>query len=521
MRATDVSEPGRHLALIALDGAVEYALWLVVHTLGAPLKGDRPSFTELTRAVHKQLEADERDWSERGRAGVDQLRRARNPAQHASVQFDAGQLPAWTDATVAYIDSLLVAAFGLRIDDLVLALAVRDADLRERLASAERALQLGDPEIAFSMAWIAFEIAVGSWRETRTGVAAAFAEAPPPVFRREGDDLRERLAVLEALADVQPFAPDLGEYFSLARARAQQEQSGWKPEEDDARRALRFATGWIVRWEVFTRGYPAERWFAWQAEIRPPTVGDGTTPSILHASAYAVRPVAGNPRWSVHAQLANVPEEGRGDWGVDLTQCFVDAGRETGEELRLHRLTFGGPSGRLTLELDPDVDADAVALALERAVRLADERYRSRLDRRQQDEDERRAREDQWRSALDRTSEGTLELVALHGEARGDGRHLVAELQLAGEATELEVLSVAELLRSRGGSLAGAGVRNSRVFAEAVDLDGPEGAAVRDALANAAAEVRRRRSAHAAALERYRAFAIRLEELLGSPPRET
>jgi hypothetical protein len=185
---------------------------------------------------------------------------------------------------------------------------------------------------------------------------------------REGDDLRARLAVLEELVDVQPFAPDLGEYFSLAQARVQQEHSSWKPDAEDARRALRFATGWIVRWEVFTDGYPADRWFAWQAEIRPPTAGDGTTPTIVHASAYATRTAAGNSQWTVTAQVANVPEDGRGDWGVDLVKFFADPARVAGQSLRPHRLSFGCLSGSLMIELDPGVDADLLANALTSAV---------------------------------------------------------------------------------------------------------------------------------------------------------
>jgi hypothetical protein len=47
-RAMDNSDAGRHIALIALDGACEYALWLAARTHGVPFKEDRPSLSAQT-----------------------------------------------------------------------------------------------------------------------------------------------------------------------------------------------------------------------------------------------------------------------------------------------------------------------------------------------------------------------------------------------------------------------------------------------------------------------------------------
>jgi hypothetical protein len=46
----DLSDPGRHLALVALDGVVEHALWLVAHTMEVTLPRERPNFAIV--AVH-------------------------------------------------------------------------------------------------------------------------------------------------------------------------------------------------------------------------------------------------------------------------------------------------------------------------------------------------------------------------------------------------------------------------------------------------------------------------------------
>jgi hypothetical protein len=53
-RAEDTSEAGRHLALIALDGACEYALWLAARTTGVTFKNDRPTLNDMYSAVKER-----------------------------------------------------------------------------------------------------------------------------------------------------------------------------------------------------------------------------------------------------------------------------------------------------------------------------------------------------------------------------------------------------------------------------------------------------------------------------------
>jgi hypothetical protein len=519
-RAYDLSEPGRHLALIALDGVVEYTLWLVAQTISARFKGERPSFGDLMSAVRDRLADAERPWSERGRTGVDQLRRARNDAQHAAVVPDDAQLAAWSDAAHAFIDDLLRTAFGLRADDLVLALAVRDQALRDRLTSAERALDAGDDDIAFSQAWIAFELAVASWRTLRTGRQTPGPNAAARLWLGPDDGVLQRLYDIEETLDVQPFASDMGEYITLAASRAAQ-GTGWQPEAYDARRALRFAVGWIVRWEAFERGYPGKRLTAWQDSIEPPTIGDGQTAQIAHASAYVVQTAAGSRRWSVHAQLANLPESGRGDWGADMAQCFVDAANERNATLRAQRVALVGRAGRMIVELDPGADVDATVATLRRAVELADERYAWRRAERAARERRREQIEHAWHELVTSAGRGILAVAGVQWELRPDGEHYVVALVIADEkANERELLLAAEVLRSRGGLLAGAGVRDGRVEIDTTALDETGLGAVRLALWGAVEEIARHRELQRAEDERYRRFAIRLEEELGGPPRE-
>jgi hypothetical protein len=261
-RVDDSSEAGRHQALIALDGACEHALWLAARQGGVRLKGDqRAGVPALYRAVVDQRRA----WEPLGWAGVNQLHEARNTAQHAGVAPDREQLPGWRDAALAFIDSLCVAAFGTALANIVLASAVRDPELRAMLTDAERAVE--DAGQSFSASAMAFSVARERWRGQRL---AAFAAPSPagyePILASEEmlviNELTQAVQGLEDVLEVQPFAGDLGEYVWFRRALAERASAGWMPNPQDARRALVFVAGWVVRWEIFTLGYPDDRWEA-------------------------------------------------------------------------------------------------------------------------------------------------------------------------------------------------------------------------------------------------------------------
>lgn len=518
-RAGDLSEPGRHLALIALDGVVEYALWLVAQTIGAKTKKQRPDFGELQDAVRDVLQSAEQPWTGAGRAGVDQLRRARNDAQHAAVVPDDRQMAVWSDATQAYVDSLIHAAFGIGVGDLVLALAVRDRELRERLVSAERALDAGSADIAFSQSWISFELAVARWRAVRSGSPVPLPDRTASYLPGPEDPMLGRLANLESIADVQPFAPDMGEYVTLAAARAQQEH-GWIPDAEDARRAMRFAIGWIVRWEAFERGYPVDRWAAWAEAIEPPIDASHDGPSIGYATAYLVRTETGNRRWSVHIQMTNLPERGRGDWGIDIAQCLVAAANDRSVALRPHRITPVGRSGRWTVELDPGADASEIGQLLRAAVEEAERRYQERRAEHAALEARRTELSVTWKRLVG-IAEDVFRVEELEVETRPDGVHFVLRLELVGESdVYVDQLAAGEVLRSCGGIFAGAGSVDGRLEIDTTALEERDIEGAQQCVERAAIEVRRQRGERKEQQEHYLQFTKDLEGMLGSPPRE-
>jgi hypothetical protein len=514
-RASDRSEPGSHVALIVLDGTVEYALWLVAQLADAAPKEEKPSLHKLEQSVRRGLEERDRPWAPRGRQGVDQLRRARNPAQHASVQFEPSQLDAWSEAATAYIDSLLVAALGIGVADLWLGLAVSDSLLKGRLVEAEQTLRSDEPQLAFDQAWSTFESALARWREQQGHVDESMAGihvmGGAPGW---GHEALQRMDTLERTSDALVFAPDAGEYVSLAHARDLRQSTGFAPDAEDARRAVRFACSWIVRWETWERGYPAERWTAWEATIEPPRIGDGKTPTIASVEPAPVTGYHGQAWWAVIVQLGNLPERGRGDWGHDLIDCLAEA-RATAQlrPLPIQRVSGPGPLGRLVVEFEPDIDADEFVRALNDAIVIADQRYRRRHDARRRRHEQVAALSSRWTDMLASASGGLVGLDGIVTRDVTDGEHFIARLRLTTGDRGMDLLAVAEVLRSCGGALAAAGVRDGVLEIE-TPPDDADLSEIREGVARAAQELQRRRSQRSAQDLRFQHFALRLRELL-------
>src|SRR3954471_23641594 len=125
--APDTTEAGRHVALIALDGACEYAMWLAGQQRGLSL-GDRANFHE---ALIKLAGDQKLRWQQSGRAGVVQMHSARNQAQHAGALPDPSLMDGWCEASVEFVTSLVKAAFNVELDDVLLADAIHDPRLRD------------------------------------------------------------------------------------------------------------------------------------------------------------------------------------------------------------------------------------------------------------------------------------------------------------------------------------------------------------------------------------------------------
>lgn len=406
-RASDISEAGRHQALVALDGACEHALWLAARHDGIRLTQRQQSGLP---ALHSATVEHRPGWTLKGWSGVNQMHQARNSAQHAGVAPDVQQLVAWADAAIGFINSLCVAAFNTQLKDIVLASAVRDPGLRALLTRAEGSVA-DDTRQSFSAAEQAFGIARACWRTQRN--AAVPATSPTyvePILASDQSlmigNLTEAVASLEDWLEVQPFAGNLSEYIWFRRVGRERALAGWVPDMGEARRALVFAVGWIVRWEIFTFGYPEERWRDYREGIEPPSHRDASSVTITGGQTNMTLEAPGQPaRNLLYLQLANVPNRGRPPWEAVLQQAIGDGMRSlrTERDEPMFLRAYWKYSGLLAVTLDLEADATVVADVLEQAVVIAARRYAEFVADSQEKETRRRAIEERLRALFQET----------------------------------------------------------------------------------------------------------------------
>jgi hypothetical protein len=408
-RASDISEAGRHQALVALDGACEHALWLAAREDGIRLTQRQQSGLP---ALHSAIVEHRPDWTLKGWSGVNQMHEARNGAQHAGVAPDVQQLVAWADAAIGFINSLCVAAFNTELKHIVLASAVRDPGLRALLTRAEGSVA-DDTRQSFSAAEQAFGIARARWRTQRN--AAVPSTSPTyvePVLASDESqmlgNLTEAVASLEDWLEVQPFAGNLSEYIWFRRVSRERASAGWVPDMDEARRALVFAVGWIVRWEIFTFGYPEERWREYRDGIEPPSHGDGSSVTITGGQTNMTLEAPGQPARNIlYLQLANVPNRGRPPWEAVIQQAIGEGmrGRRTDQDEPIFLRAYWNYSGLLAVTLNLEADATVAADILEQAVLVAAHRYAMFVGDSNEKETRRRAIEERLRALFDETDQ--------------------------------------------------------------------------------------------------------------------
>lgn len=518
-RAMDTSEAGRHLGLIALDGACEYALWLAARTHGVPFREDRPSLSAQYRDLKGALSKPR--WEPRGWPGVEQLHRARNDAQHAGVAADPSQLPLWSDAAWAFIDSLTSAAFGVPIAEIVLASAVRDPELRTYLRWSEEALSVERGQ-AFQLALQAFDSAQDRWQAQHESLELASLPGRPLLRADPLEGVRGKFRQLDILLDVQPFVNDLGEYFWLRRARQEFETAGWPPSESDERRALLFVASWIVRWEIFDQGYPNDRWEAHRDSIEPPVVNEGSSPVIIGSGTDLLREVPGHGarRVAVYFQLANVPGRGRAPWGQLLAQALSDTAQDAGHP-GLFVYVGWNFDGFLELQLALATDPGSLGAIVRGALDRAFERYNHSLVESDRREHDRKDIEVAFRQ-LSVSARSDLpffgEVTVVRDDWMNTGGWIVFLHLSEGIAGGEEVTSALDIFRDAARTLPNVHMRDGCIAFQACELTDETERGFRDAVQRSEDQVRHLREFRAQQGQTYNEFVTSIQDQFGALP---
>ncbi|HEX4482400.1 MAG TPA: hypothetical protein VH081_01325 [Solirubrobacteraceae bacterium] len=481
--AEDRSEQGRHVALIALDGAIEYAMWVSAEHLGVS-GGDRVGFHEVRNKLRSELGS---RWQQPGRRGVMQMHAARNQAQHGGAAPDPGQMVSWIRESDAFARSLVQAAFEVELEDVLLASAIEEKSLREQITAGELAINAGNAARGLEHAYEAFADARRRWRlqqEDAYGHMALHTTIDSDPRRL---DSGERSA---DYADVSVFTSDLGEYHWLLATRRLVAE-GMPPSVADARRALQFAYHWILRWQAFDPRYPAQRWREHFEELSPPSVGDGQTVEILRIEVIGEEMIGADELQRIVIQLANIPEQGRGDWGVDMIPALEAATAKAGiPEAKFipGQRTY---TGQFVFLVDRSLSAEQIASCLSFALEEATNLYKARHERSGERELEARAH-----------AIAFAELFTVHDQFFGDihtsrvlrpgGEVIVIAVEYLGSLYELG--EIAAILRSRGNRLANVSDADGRLVLDAHEMDEQNRAALQSALLAAVEQVQQRRA---------------------------
>jgi hypothetical protein len=513
--AKDSSEPSRQIALVTLDGACEYAIRFSAHHRGLALK-PHAGFHEGIREVQKLP-----GWKSTGPSGlrgVIELHEARNQVQHMGLLPDRELMSNWVMDAEVFIYELVKVAFDFQLGDAMLAEAIRDPDLRTSLSEAERALNADDATRAFLITDQAFLKARERWREQHgqarredSGVGVSSAVRFPATPSDPLDHL-----------EVQVFATDMSRYTQLLTTRRHLEIGGPEPDEVEARSAMLFVFDWIISWEVFDTGYPAERYTEHWKSVGSPQLDDGGPPRIAwHIQSYRLEVGAGREEeYEMLLQLANIPSWRTGTWGLDFSEALASA------ETELGHTTLGiFPSidvrGLLRVRIAVSADPKDVALVLNRAVDIATERYERR------DEDMRAARakaaelRESYAAVLrDVATGGVFGEATVTPELSSTGIRYTVGLTVS-SAKPSELNTATSIFSGQGGYLAASSQQAGKIVFEAFPLEEKTLEHLRKAIKGSEEEILRYRNI---ALEHERerqSFTQQIENLLGSAPMDT
>jgi hypothetical protein len=368
-RTGDRSVPGRHAALVLLDGVCEYAMALACNDLGIHRK-QTDTFQATLQNLRNRLGS---KWNAPGGKGVVDLHDARNLAQHRGVRVDPAELFRWAADAAQFVNALVSVTFDMALSELTFASMIANTKVREHLDAAEQALAAGQARDAFGSCMKGFEVARFSWRQERRD-----AEGSPPGAPMRGEDftapdVRYAVELVEDYAEITPFAADLGEYIWLHSLVGAVEH-GAPPTVEEAGRALTFVFSWVLRWEAFSARYTPDRYWTWWKSLRPPNTGEGhNMPVIIDATVEAQD--IGPTGFGLVAtfQLADIPGDDQPQWMGDIKRELEDL-----EALQRLGISLRQPFSHVTRDgkvvmsrLPGDVDASALVRLVEGAIQAA------------------------------------------------------------------------------------------------------------------------------------------------------
>ena len=316
--------------------------------------------------------------------------RARNQAQHHGTVADAGNMPSWAAQSQRFVDSMVVAAFGVELSRVLLAESVESEEVRLPLIEAEQALEQQDAVGALDAALSGFDIAREAWRGQRSetiGQLRLQYSGLNTLSGVETDPTNLSLRRFEDLSEVQPFAPDIGEYHWLLGRRDEAKEI--PPTLDASRRAFQFILAWVLRWEAFAARYEPRRYLPPAPAYEPPVTGsdhpvvlDTSVETQHHIGNWLDPPTLENARYLVKLTLADLPTAERELWAEQVSDVLSELVAERGFE-HVGAANVSADGIVRFHGVSAEVGGDEIEKWVETALGEGDRRYREKLAERQ------------------------------------------------------------------------------------------------------------------------------------------
>ena len=402
---SDTTTTGRHVAVVALDGACEQALHLIADELGIAVKRS-DSVLDLHSKVAAELGT---AWNKFGAKGVRELHVSRNGAQHHGVLPDQGHVPLWAAEVDAYVHSLIRAAIGVELADVRAADAIADDRLREQLSAAELAISDGRYGDAVRQGFEALDRARESFKQFRR-----IGSLDLQGLTRYGEfrSIQTAITALHDFTDIAYLASDPSDWLWLKAVHERHRSSAKddvEPTVGEAQRAVAFAVAWVLRMEAFIARYPK------RLNREPKTAAldvDYPTPQIRGVSAN-IEIMGSREEVKFAVDLADVPPE----WHL----CVMDAQAELREAGRASDLVVTQMAGenQLWVTVTQPCSSERVRELIGDVISATHQSFLDRLASRRGHRDAMRAAANAYRTALGPDPHGLIASVASEAELWG------------------------------------------------------------------------------------------------------
>jgi hypothetical protein len=249
----DTTGPGRHVAVIFMDGVCELALSLAAQEVGvevSPKQGMLDIYAKVAEHLGKE-------WRRQGAKAVRELHLQRNTLQHHGVLPDGENISVWATEIERFVFALVRAAFSADLATVRGADGVADDQLRQDLLEAETAIDTGRFMDSLEGSDRALGRMLSEFRTLRgRSPFGGFAHAGFHEFQVIDTELR----TLQDFSDLAHLTTEPSERLWLDAVLEQARRTGEQSSRADAQRAYSFVLGCALRFEAFKARYPELRW---------------------------------------------------------------------------------------------------------------------------------------------------------------------------------------------------------------------------------------------------------------------